>query len=240
MDTFIDQFSDLLAEYNIDVYEAAQIGEDDYRLDFILVDGDMSEIKAKLRLQSAVKKINDLWKPQNAVLSVKHFKLNEKTEDEYDASVIVTLRRSETQLGKDKEKEEKAAPFTEEKVEDSVSVKDKILKFDDTVKIIDDVTGEDITGLDKVYYNTKTKEVVGPEGALEVLKKDPGVKFVDGFFVDEWTSVEDGYTIEDVKDDLKTGWFDLGRDWVVYDPEDLILKYMQEHFENFEDITEDE
>lgn len=241
MDNFIEQFSDLLAEYDIDVYNTSLIGEDKYRLDIIIVDDDMSEIRARLRLQTAAKKINFLWAAQNVSLSLDGFKLNEKTDDEYDASIIVELHKTSEQKAKEaREIPEDETPFTEEKIGDSVKARDDIFDLNNIVKITDDETGDDITDLDKVYYNIKTKKVVGPNGALEVLKRDPSVKFIDGFFTDEWTSVEDGYTIKDLTDDLKSGWFDLGKDWVTYDPEDLVMHYIEEHHDNFEDIKEDE
>lgn len=241
MDNFIEQFSDLLAEYDIDVYNTSLVGEDKYRLDIIIVDDNMSEIRARLRLQTAAKKINFLWATQNVSLSLDGFKLNEKTDDEYDVSIIVELHKTSAQKAKEaREIPEDEVPFTEEKFTDSVKTRDDIFDLNNIVKITDDETGEDITNFDKVYYNLKTKKVVGPDGAFEVLKRDPSVKFVDGLFTDEQTSVEDGYTIKDVKEDLKTGWFDLGRDWVVYEPEDLVMHYIEEHRENFEDIKEDE
>lgn len=239
MDNFIEQFSDLLAEYDIDVYNTSLIGEDKYRLDIIIVDDNMSEIRARLRLQTAAKKINFLWATQNVSLSIDGFKLNEKTDEEYDASIIIKLHKTSEQKAKEaREIPEDEAPFTEEKFTDSVKTRDDIFDLGNIVKITDDETGEDITNFNKVYYNLKTKKVVGPNGAFEVLKRDPSIKFVDGLFTDEWTSIKDNYTVEDVKDDLKLGWFDLGRDWVAYDPEDLVMHYIEEHRENFENITD--
>lgn len=127
MDNLVAVLADFLADYDIDVYDDASLGGDKYRLDCVIVETHITSLKARLRVQKALNAFNTFPDSPKGVTVVQSgpITMNERSEDEYDFSVTVEFKKT------DERKKREAAvvpdderPFTEEKFDDSITVKE--------------------------------------------------------------------------------------------------------------------
>ena len=77
MKNFEREFADFLADYDIDVYDSADLGDDKFRFDCVVIEIMVSELRVRMKAQKAVKDANDLW--DDCQISLESFKLNEKS-----------------------------------------------------------------------------------------------------------------------------------------------------------------
>lgn len=89
MKDFEREFSDFVADYNLDVYDSADIGNNNFRFDCVIVEAHVNEIKARMRAVYAVKAANELW--DECQIKLVNFKTIEKSEDEIEFSIVVNF-----------------------------------------------------------------------------------------------------------------------------------------------------
>lgn len=192
MKDFEREFSDFVADYNLDVYDSADIGNGNFRFDCVIVESGVNEFKAKLRAVHAVKAANELW--DDCQIKLVNFKVIEKSEDELDFSIIVNFVDESEKAEEEKLAEETGEAEDVEKAEESddVSVQDELKRIwtgstghreevggsmaevdagdDYDYKVFSDISGKEI--FDEYVWRIKdTDQICSTAEAIEYYKK---------------------------------------------------------------------
>lgn len=196
MDTYIDQFIDLLAEFNMDVYDEKELSDGKYRFDILIVERDMNELLARLRITNAVGKINQLWKIHDKGLTLESFRVNESSDTEFNFSVVIKF----FELKKEEAPETKVA----DEVVGEIYEDEHILELAD-YRIYSDLSDKELD-LDEAYINDEDRlhpVIASKDEVAEIFRDKANQRKVNGKLVDDFS--EDEYTEEDFNDDFN--WF---------------------------------
>ena len=189
MKDFEREFSDFIADYNLDVYDSADIGNGNFRFDCVIVESNINEFKAKLRAVHAVKAADELW--DECQIKLVNFKVIEKSEDELEFSIIVnfvdeSIKAEEEKLAEETGEAEDVEKAEEADVQDSIKRKyvgstghreeigghmaevDSGDEYD--YEVTSDISGKKLTG-EYVWKITDTDEICSTDEAIEYFKK---------------------------------------------------------------------
>lgn len=206
METFIDQFIDLLAEFNMDVYDEKELSDGKYRFDILIVEKDINELLARLRITNAVNKINQLWAIHDREIALESFRVNESGDTEFNFSVDIKFLEPK--------KEETPETKVTDEVEGKFVESDETYGFDygpaehiaELVdwKIYSDYSGKELN-FDEAYIHEdgQISEIASKDEVAEIYRKDANQRKINGKLVDDF--FEDEYTEDDFNDDFD--WF---------------------------------
>lgn len=218
MDNLIAQLADFLADYNVDLYDEANLGGEKYRIDCVIVENNIGSLKARLMLQRAFNAFNTFPSAPKGVTVVQTapIVMNERSEDEYDFSVNIEFKKTDERL-----KREAATlptderPFTEE-IYDSIDVKTETSKNvseywgSPAVEEYEDITDIDVTSdisgkgiAPEEGYHLPDGRDVTIEEAMDIYREDYHQQVVEGDLLTDDLNEKtkwDAYTAEEFKE----------------------------------------
>ena len=193
---FQKEFADFLADYDIDVYDSADLGHDDFRFDCVIVNVHINEFKARVRAKKAVTDANNIW--EDCQITMKSFKANSVSDDEFDFSMVVNFidESIKAEIGDEIVKTPGyESSHTEEVWGTMVNVPEG---EPDTYDVYSDISGKLIDwedGTDPAWYHEKTDKIYNSREALEFYMKDK-----DSVVINEGTDDEETITKEEMED----------------------------------------
>lgn len=218
MDNLIAQLADFLADYNVDLYDEANLGGEKYRIDCVIVENNIGSLKARLMLQRAFNAFNTFPDSPKGVTVVQTapIVMNERSEDEYDFSVNIEFKKTDERLKAEAESTPvDERPFTEE-INDSIDVKavrgknvsefwgapavEEYEEIED-IEVKSDISGKEI--IDGEGYHLPDGRDVTIAEAMDIYREDYHQRAAEGDLLTDDLNEKakwDAYTADEFKE----------------------------------------
>ena len=200
MDNYIDQFIDLLAEFNMDVYDEKELADNKYRFDILIVEKDINELIARLRVTNAIKKINGLWKIHDMSVLLDNIRVNEKSDTEFNFSIIVefhsTKNTEDSRISSKKEvQDDITGEVTESKEHHGFDYGPYETVIDITdIELTSDISGKKLDFGDAYIHRGKPITIASKQEVMDLYREKANQRKSNGKLIDDFDDEE--YTEE--------------------------------------------